>query len=401
MTETPRNDLARVENDEDWRRAAFPACRDRIFFAHAAVAPIPRAAVDAMHSFNLASATGELDYGEVFLKRMDRVRASAARLLGGAAQEFALLGPTSLGLSLVANGLEWKPGDEVVTYLDDYPANVYPWKQLERLGVRVVYLQPREVGAITPELVRAAIGPQTRLLALASCHFLTGHRLDLAAVGALAREHGVLFCLDAIQTAGAFPTPAAEVDFLCADSHKWMLGPSSAGVVYVAKERQEILRPSLYGAWNVVSPNFIARDGIEFEPGARRYEPGVLNATGLFGMEASIDLLAGLGIERIAARLLELKAHLCEGLDALGLRIVGPREGEAASGITSCTDPERPGRVGELFRCLHDADIVASFRHDREGRPHLRFSPHFYNTHAEIDRVLRVLREGATVVQGL
>ncbi len=143
----------------------------------------------------------------------------------------------------------------------------------------------------------------------------------------------------------------------------------------------------------MVSPNFIARDEIRFEPGARRYEPGVLNASGLLGMEASIDLLTGTGLEGIAARLLELKAHLCEGLDRLGLQIVGPREGGAASGITSCTDPQRPARVGELYAALGKAGTAASFRHDREGRPHLRFSPHFYNTHAEIERTLRVLAE--------
>ncbi len=387
---------AALETDETLRRASFPACRDRIFFAHAAVAPIPQVAVTAMEDFNRASATGELDYGEVFLKRMDRIRSAAARLLGGLPEEFALLGPTSLGLSLVANGLPWHVGDEIVTYLDDYPANVYPWKQLERLGVRIVSLRPRETGAITPELVRSAITPRTKLLALASCHFLTGYRLDLAAVGAMAREHGILFSLDAIQTAGAFPTPVEEVDFLSADSHKWMLGPSSAGVVYVAKGRQESLRPSLYGAWNVISPNFITRDEIVFESGARRYEPGVLNASGLLGMEASIDLLSGIGLDRVAARLLELKAHLCEGLDLLGLRVIGPREGAAASGITTCTDPERPNRIGDLYHHLLRSGIVASYRHDREGRPYLRFSPHFYNTHSEIDQVLQAMHEMPT-----
>lgn len=390
------NPLESYLSDDSLRRAAFPACRDRIFFAHAAVAPIPQVAVEAMDAFNRASATGELDYGEVFLKRMDRIRGAASRLFGGAPEEFALLGPTSLGLSLVANGLDWRPGDEIITYLDDYPANIYPWKQLERLGVRIVYLQPAETGAITPELVHAAITPRTKLLALASCHFLTGYRLDIAAVGSIAREHGLLFCLDAIQTAGAFSTPVEEVDFLSADSHKWMLGPSSAGVVYVAKARQELLRPSLYGAWNVVSPNFIARDEITFEPGARRYEPGVLNASGLLGMEASIDLLTGIGIDHIAARLLKLKAHLCEGLDRIGLNVVGPREGSAASGITSCTDPDRPDRIGHLYHALHHAGVVASFRHDRQGRPHLRFSPHFYNTHDEIERVLEVMAGAGT-----
>ena len=149
--------ISRIESDEAFRREAFPACRDRIFMAHAAVTAIPQVAISAMDEFNRASSTGELDYSKVLLKDMDEVRVSAARLIQSSPDEIALLGPTSLGLSLVANGISWNEGDEIITYLDDYPANVYPWKFLERKGVKVVYLQPSETGAITPELVEAAI----------------------------------------------------------------------------------------------------------------------------------------------------------------------------------------------------------------------------------------------------
>lgn len=388
--------LQRIDSDESWRREAFPACRDRVFLAHAAVAPVPQVAVRAMNEFNDASATGELDYSAVLLGRMDEVRASAGVLLGCEGSEIALLGPTSLGLSLVANGIAWQPGDEVVTYLDDYPANVYPWKNLERRGVEVVYLRPREIGEITPELVRAAITPRTKLLALASCHFLSGYRLDIEAIGELAKKHNVLFSLDAIQTVGAFPTPAEHVDFLSADSHKWMLGPMTAGIFRVARECQETLHPSLLGAWNVKSPQFLARDAVDFEPGARRYEPGVLNAQGLVGMQASIDLLTGLGIDEVAKRLLELKAMCCAGLDDLGFDILGPRDGSSASGITSFTDRSHPERIPALSAELTRRDIITSFRHGRDGTPYIRLSPHFYNTAAEISRVLDSLREAST-----
>lgn len=384
--------LEKVETDESWRRAAFPACRDRVFLAHAAVTAVPQVAVDAMNGFNVASSTGELDYSEVLLRRMDEVRESAARLVECGPDEVALLGPTSLALSLVARGIDWEPGDEIVTYLDDYPANVYPWKDLESKGVRTVFLQPERVGEITPELVAAATTERTRLYALASNNFLSGYRLDVEAVGALARERGVLFCLDAIQTVGAHPTSAKHVDFLCADSHKWMLGPMTAGIFVVKRERMDDLHPALLGAWNVRCPNFVARDTVEFEPGGRRYEPGVLNSQGLVGMKASMDLLAGIGVGAISGRLLELKAFLCGGLEDLGFTVVGPREGPSASSITSFTDPTRPDSISECYRRLHAEDIVASFRHGRDGVPHLRFSPHFYNTRAEIGRVLEVLR---------
>ena len=388
--------ISRIESDEAFRRESFPACRDRIFMAHAAVTAIPQVAISAMDEFNRASATGELDYSKVLLDDMDEVRVSAARLIQSSPDEIALLGPTSLGLSLVANGISWNEGDEIITYLDDYPANVYPWKFLERKGVKVVYLQPTEIGAITPELVEAAMTPNTRLLALASNNFLSGFRLDVEAIGALARKYGALFCLDAIQTCGAFETLAKDVDFLSADSHKWMLGPMTAGIVYVDKNRFEELEPSLLGAWNVKSPNFIAQDAVEFEPGGRRYEPGVLNSQGLVGMKASLDMLTNLGIPRVESRLLELKSAICEGLEAMNYKVISPPSGPNASGITSFTSLDNPKGIESLFPVLLEKNIVLSFRHDRDGVPYLRFSPHFYNTHSEIEAVLEGISNART-----
>lgn len=383
--------LEQLEKDETLRRAEFPACRDRIFMAHAAVTAIPQCAVNAMNRFNDASGTGELDYTHVLLSQMDEIREVAARLIEAEAEEIALLGPTSLGLSLVANGIDWKEGDEIITYLDDYPANVYPWKALESKGVRTVFLKPEIVGEITPELIEKAITPKTRLFALASCNFLTGYRLDIETVGELAEKHGILFCLDAIQTVGAFPTSARHVDFLSADSHKWMLGPMTAGIFRVKKARIEELAPSLLGAWNVKCPNFVASDQIEFEPGGRKYEPGVLNAQGLFGMKASMELILDQGVESIASRLLELKEHLVKELENQEFEILGPKTGPAASSISTFTCPKNPSRMGTLFQRLLQANIVTSFRHSREGVPYIRLSPHFYNTHQEVDEVLRVL----------
>ena len=155
---------------------------------------------------------------------------------GAARAGIALLGPTSLGLSLVANGLDWEQGDEVICYLDDYPANVYPWTQLERFGVRPVFLKPGQPGRITPELVAGAMTNRTRLVALASCHFFSGYRIDVDAIGRVAHEGGALFCLDAIQSLGAFPVSVEQVDFLSADAHKWMLGPLTAGIFVVSRE---------------------------------------------------------------------------------------------------------------------------------------------------------------------
>ncbi|MCB1229447.1 MAG: aminotransferase class V-fold PLP-dependent enzyme [Verrucomicrobiae bacterium] len=379
--------LERLDRDEAWRREEFPVAKERVFMAHAAVTALPRRVVDAMNAFNEQAATGELDYTEVLIDDMDAVRESAARLIGAKSKEIALLGPTSLGLSLVARGLDWKAGDEIICFREDYPANVYPWTDLERIGVKVIQLDPEMPGQITPELVASVMTDRTRLVALASCHFLTGYRIDIDAIGKLAHERGALFCLDAIQTTGAFPTTVEHVDFLSADAHKWMLGPMTAGIFYVAELHFETLRPSLLGAWNVKCPQFIAQDAIDFEPGGRRYEPGVLNASGLHGLKAAIDLLMEVGIDRVGERLLWQKRQLVEGLKSQGYQIAGPEEGPNASGITTITHEEHQARIPALIARWQEHGIVVSPRRDREGRHYARLSPHFYNTAEEIERV--------------
>ena len=377
--------------DEARRQELFPVCRDKIFLAHAAVAPLPRSVADAICDYTRGSSENHQEFGDV-LRDVKHARHTCAQLIGAHPDEIALLGPTSLGLSLFANGLDWQPGDEVLCYHGDYPANVYPWLDLRRRGVTVRYLTPASPGAITAELVEQALSPKTKLVALASAHFFTGYRIDVEAIGTLLHTRGILFSLDAIQTLGAFPLDVEKghVDFLSADAHKWMLGPLAIGIVYVKRDHFERLRPTLLGAWNVQSPNFITQDRIEFVPTAQRYEPGVLNIAGILGMKAALDAFLTQGMDTVAARLLELKAHLVRQLDLLGFTILGPAEGPAASSIT--TFRHATASSAALFAALEKAHVIASLRHDREGRDYLRFSPHYYNTEAELDTALEALR---------
>lgn len=374
--------------DEAARREAFPVVREKIFMGHAGVTVLPKCVAEAVIEYTRRSSENHQEFGDV-LRRIVETRVIAARVIGARAEEIALLGPTSLGLSLFANGLPWQPGDEVLCYAGDYPANVYPWIELRRRGVVVRYLEPEQPGAITPELVERALSDRTRLVALASCNFLTGYRIDIDGIGRLLRSRGILFSLDAIQTLGAFPVPVEHVDFLSADAHKWMLGPLAIGIVYVKRERFDLLRPTLLGAWNVKSPNFIAQDCVEFVETAQRYEPGVLNAAGIFGMRAALEMYLGIGPERVAARILELKAHLVQGLAECGFEILGPVSGPNATGITTFRKPQTS--MAGLYARLEAAGIVGSLRHDRHGTEFIRLSPHFYNTTAEIDRVLEVV----------
>ena len=385
--------LTDIIRDEPLRLAEFPVAREQIFMAHAGVTVLPRCVARAMQDYTEQSCVRHQEFTEAF-RLVNDTRRLAAEFIGAKADEISLLGPTSLGLSLIANGIPWQAGDEVLCYYDDYPANVYPWLELRRRGVTVRFLQPAVAGEITPDLVERSLSPKTRLVALASCHFLTGYRIEVNAIGRLLHERGVLFCLDAIQTLGAFDTQVEHVDFLSADAHKWMLGPMAAGIVYVKEEHQELVRPTLLGAWNVKSPNFVAQDEIAFEHGGRRYEPGVLNMVGTLGMRAALEMLMDVGIPVVSERLLHLKSCLIAGLEPLGFRFISPASGPNASGITTAwREPESGAPVEKIFDHLATHDVVVSHRHNREGRGHLRFSPHFYNTETEVDRVIELIAD--------
>lgn len=364
--------------------------------AHAGVSPLPRVAVDAITAFTDQGSSDHQESGFIG-QRIKEARAEAAALLGCREGEIALLGPTSLGLNLVANGLDWEEGDEVVHYPDDYPANVYPWTKLRCRGVRPVALRPERPGRITWDTVAEALTEKTRLVALATCHFLSGYRIDVDTIGRNLRGRDILFCLDGIQSLGAFPLSVEHVDFLSADSHKWLLGPLGAGIFYVRESLLNVLEPTLLGAWNVRSPDFIAQEEILFVEGARRYEPGALNVPGILGMLGSLKLLRSLGIGAVAGRILKLRRLVLEKVRPLGYRPYGDDadpdpawSGDEPSGILTLSHQGRD--MEEVFHVLAAKKISVSLRRDRSGRALLRVSPHFYNSEEEVESLVTGLR---------
>jgi len=378
-----------ILEDEALRHRLFPVTRERIFLAHAGVAPLPGPTVDTLkHEAERASIAQE---SADFMSEVEAIRRVAARLINASSDEVALLGPTSLGLNMVANGLKWQKDDEVVFYPDDYPANVYPWQALSEQGVRVIPLQPERPGEITPDLVLKALTSRTRLVALASCHYLSGFRLDYEGIAEELNRRNVLFCLDAIQSLGATTVDVRHIDFLAADSHKWMLGPLGAGIFYVKRKHFDILRPSLLGAWNVRSPGYVAQPDIRLEETARRYEPGSLNWLALQGMKTSLELILGLGVKQIEARLLDLRSFTEDKLLSSGFRVFGHTNRRSQkSGIATIAIEDKENALA-LTRKLRDNKIDVSLRQTRTGLSCLRLSPHFYNTEREIEEVIRTL----------
>jgi cysteine desulfurase/selenocysteine lyase len=380
--------LTEILANEELQRNEFPVARDKIFLAHAGVCPLPRRVADAITECAQQSALG--DQEAFVLRRLDDARKLGAQLLNCQPDEIALVGPTSLALSFVAAGLKFRRGDNILIYHDDYPSNVYPWMALAEKGVEVRLLNTRGLGVIRAKDVMGQVDENTRLVALASCHFISGWRLEHATIGKFLRERGILFCLDAIQTLGAFPTTVEHVDFLAADAHKWLLGPCGAGLLYVRRELQEKLNPPIYGWHNVKNPNFVAQEQIVFRSGAVKYEAGTHNLIGLVGLIAAMELALEIGIENIAAELLRKRAWLVPALQAKGFTVlnVGAKL-ENAGGIVSFFQPG--GDLAALHKKLAEAGVVASLRADRKGQNYIRLSPHFYNTDAELHRMVNLL----------
>ncbi len=375
--------------NETLRQREFPVTRQCVFLAHAGDCPLPRRVAEAVAAY-AGGATMADQERVVYPAILDEGRKLAAGLLGCHPDEAGFVGPTSLALSFFASGLKFRKSDNVLIYLDDYPSNVYPWMALAEQGVQARLMNTRGLGQIRPQDVMGQVDENTRLVALASCHFISGYRIDIQAIGQFLRERNILFCLDAIQTVGAFPLPTEWVDMLAADAHKWLLGPCGAGLIYVRRSVRERLNPPIYGWHNIECPDFVAQERIVLRKGIEKYEAGTYNLLGLVGLIEAMRLIQEIGIENIARELLRKRDWLVPALQAKGYTVLHANSPEPnRSGIVSF---HRPGaELGALHAKLAEAKIVTSLRTDRHGRQYIRLSPHFYNTDEELHRALALL----------
>lgn len=381
--------LSEILGNEELRHREFPVTRSKIFLAHAGVCPLPRRVTDAIKEYADYASTGDQETG-VLEKLLTDGRKLAAQLINAKPDEIAFVGPTSLALSFVASGIKFRRGENILIYHDDYPSNVYPWMVLVEKGVQVRLMNIRQLGVIRPRDVIGQVDENTRLVALASCHFVSGWRIDHAGIGAELRKRKILFCLDAIQTLGAFPTTVENVDMLAADSHKWLLGPCGAGILYVRSDVQQYVQPPVFGSNNVRSPNYVAQDEIVFRSGAKRYEPGSYNLLSVVGLNACIGLALEIGVENIARELVRKRAWLVPALQAKGCTVLNADAAPAdCGGMITFFKPDAD--LIALHAKLTAAKIVTSLRADRKGQKYIRISPHFYNTDAELQRVMEMV----------
>lgn len=368
-------------------RDRFPVTERYAYLNHAAIAPPPAEAADQVAALaRVVSQTGDRRWPERN-DECERVRRQAARLLGAPSpHEVAFVGNTSEALSVVASGLDWRPGENLVTVGGEFPSNVYPWWALRAAGVEVRTVA-RNDGRVEVDDLAAALDGGTRLVALSWVGYDTGFRVDLAALADLCRRRDILLVVDVIQGLGAlaFDAPTLGVDVAATATHKWLLGPEGVGLLYVSDRVVERIRSPRHG-WRSVRHKFA---WTELDPtpaeGALRYEAGTLNMLGIHAAGASLDLLLELGPQRVERRVLALARRAAERLAEAGFVETVRRGPEERSGIVAVRHPERS--VEAAVAALERHDVIVSHRAGR-----LRVAPHVYNREEEIDRLGEILR---------
>ncbi|MCC9310314.1 aminotransferase class V-fold PLP-dependent enzyme [Kitasatospora sp. RB6PN24] len=358
----------------------------RAYLDHAGLGRLRPGAVAAMRTaLEEVLPHGSTEVGRVFGARTAS-RRSFARLLDCTPEEIALVPNTSTGIHLVADGLDWRPGDRVVLFDRDFPANVRPWQRLRRRGVELSWVPMRQGGYRMAD-VAAAVLPGTRLIAVSHVNFATGFRCDLDRICELAAEAGALVCVDAVQSLGVLPLSLARtpVDFLAAGAHKWLGGPPGTGVFFCRAARLESLRTVPSGWFGYEEAAEVTRGhpgGLRYDRPQRataaRVEGGMYDLLGMVGLAEALAELEAVGIGAVADRVLALGDRLRAGISALGHHLAIPDRRGGHSGIVSFSSPEKTGAriAGELASAGIQVSVPDGL---------VRVSPHFWTTDEEVE----------------
>ncbi len=367
-------------------RAEFPFLETgMIYLNHAATGPWPRSAERRVQQHVEGRTHGPVEIFQRTIKLISGAREMAADMIGTDPSRVAFVQNTSEGLNILAQGLDWKSGDRILLIEQEFPSNVYPFINLRRHGVEIDFVPQRD-GRIELADIEQALTPRTRILAVSWVQFLSGFRLDLAALKQMCDRHGTLLSVDAIQGVGAIRLNLREtpVDFLSAGVQKWQLGPQGVGIVYVSERAQDVIRQAHLGWISVRNAWDFFDYEQELQEDARRYENGTYNAIGISGYHGSLELFSRVGFDRASELVRANAAHTWRRAHERGFDVVTPESAGERAGIVTL----RHERAEELQKALHERNIIVSARVG-----HIRISPHFYNTTDEIDAMLNVLHE--------
>jgi len=366
-------------------RSWFPHIHTgKIWLNHAAISPVSKRVHAVIEKHLQNRSFGDIDVYPSVITSCEKTKNNLAALINASPDRIGFVPNTSEGLNILTNGLEWKSGDRILLNDIEFPTNVVPFLNLKKHGVEIDFVKNAN-GEVLIEDIERAITPSTKLLSISSVQFLTGYRADLAAIGALCKKQGIIFCVDAIQGLGVVPTDVQvmQIDFLSNGGNKWLMGLMGLGFIYVSSDLQERIHQKHVG-WtsnrNFFGDFFNYR--IDLDETARRYENGTQNYIAIAALGESTSALLEVGIEKIHAHVLGLTDSIIAFADMHHFEVVTPRERAKRAGIVTLKHAE----VKTIFDDLNEQRINISMR---EGM--LRIAPHFYNSDEDLHALFNIL----------
>jgi selenocysteine lyase/cysteine desulfurase len=367
-------------------RSCFPYLeKGIIYFNNSSDSPISTDIKKAITDFvNSRSDNCDFDYRS-FLRRMEETKQLLGEMMNCEADRFAFSENTSTGLNILAQGIKWKQGDEIILNDVEFPANVYPFLNLQSKGVKIEFIKSKN-GIVTAEDVIESINPQTKLISISFVQFLSGYRVDLEKIGTVCREKNIILCVDAIQGLGAVKlnVTKSKIDFLSCGTQKWMMGIQGLSFIYITNELQNQIDTvpagwlSVNDAWNLLDYQ------LKFKDTASRYQPGTMNTIAIYALNAALKFFKKFGYDEIETQIISNTKYFIRELSETGFDSpLKNLDDKYLAGIVSF----QTDKASELCAQLLKKNIISA---GRAGW--LRFSHHFYNTTGEIDKVVAELK---------
>jgi len=367
-------------------RSLFPHIKEgKIYFNHASTGTFSTRVLKVLEDQIKEKTTGEIDGYEDFVKTAAETKSSLGKMINCSANNIAFTDNTTNGLNILAQGLKWNEGDEIILNDLEFPANVYPFLNLKEKGVNIKIVKS-ENGIIAAEKIMEAVTEKTKLISVSLVQFLTGYRIDIEAIGKFCEEKNIIFCIDAIQGLGAvqLDVKKCRVNFLSCGSQKWLLGIMGLGFIYVDDKLMQNIHPAYAGWLSVENAWDLLEYELKFRPNAERFQPGTLNAFGIYVLNESLKIFFEVGLKLIENAVLNNSIYFINKLDELNFNpILKGLEGKNMAGIISFKNNE----ANQICETLKNKNIHCAVR---EGM--VRFSPHFYNVKDEIDTVVSQLK---------
>ncbi len=368
-------------------RNYFPYLKSgKIYFNHASTGPLCIPVLQQINKILYEKSETSIDDYVKFQSVIKETKQDLSSLINTKPERIAFLDNTSNGINILAQGIKWKKGDRILLNDLEFPANVYPFLNLEKEGVIVDFVKSKD-GIVSAEDIIENIKPGTRLVSISQVQFLTGYRVDLEKIGKPCREKGIIFSVDAIQGLGAVRLDVVrdKIDFLSSGSQKWLLGLQGMAFIYVSDKLQENMVPGNVGWLSVEDAWNILHYDLTLKKTAERFQGGTLNTIGIYALNASLKMFKEFGYDVIENKVIENSSYLINKLEEINIKpVLSNCDKKNIAGIVSFKHKESK----KIFEELVKKDIQCAVR---EGM--IRMSPHFYNIKEESDKIVDELKQ--------